>query len=214
MSKLTVYDLSGASVGEVEVSDTLLDTRRGKQAVHDVIVAVGAGRRAGTASTKTKGDVAGSNKKPWRQKGTGRARTGYRQSPVWRGGGVAFGPHPRAFGVKVNRKVQKLALRRALADRVADGGLKVVETLALPEARTRVFVDTMKALGVTAPALFVVDDADRNAALAARNIPGVALVPARELGVYDLVRYPAVVMTRAALNILSRRLGEGTAGAV
>jgi large subunit ribosomal protein L4 len=115
MSKLTIYNMQGAAVGDMDVDAGLLVLKKGTQAVHDVIVNGLARGRAGTASTLAKGEVAGSNKKPWRQKGTGRARAGYRQSPVWRGGGVAFGPHPRRYGGKVNRKVAKLAFQRAFS---------------------------------------------------------------------------------------------------
>ncbi len=213
MSKLTVFDTTGAPVGELELSDTLLTTVRGEPAVHDVVVAYMAAQRAGSADTKRKGEVAGSNKKPWRQKGTGQARAGHRQSPVWRGGGVAFGPHPRSYAVKVNRKVTQLALRRAVGERVADGGLKVVESLALREPKTREFLALITALGVQAPALILVDKIADDVRRASRNVPGVALMNAKDVHVYHFVRFPTVVATRAAVAVLEQRLGAGLKGA-
>ncbi|MDA0577006.1 MAG: 50S ribosomal protein L4 [Verrucomicrobia bacterium] len=212
MSTLTVYNLKGASVGEMEVRDGVLVTDRGEQAVLDMVLAHLAAKRGGNANTKRKGEVAGSNKKPWKQKGTGRARAGYRQSPVWRGGGTAFGPHKRDYDFKVNRKVGQLALRRAVGDRVAEGALKVVDGLSVSEGRTKEFVALMKSLAVKAPALFVVDRIDPSVKLASRNLPGVALVPAHDLHVYDVVRYPTLVISRAGMLILEKRLGAGVKG--
>src|SRR5512137_1096628 len=124
MSKLAVYDMKGGSVGEAEFPEALLVGRKGEQAVHDAVVAYRAGLRSGTASTLRKGEVAGSGKTPWRQKGTGRARAGYRQSPVWRGGSVAFGPHPRSYAQNLPRKVARLAFQAAFSARVAAGEVK------------------------------------------------------------------------------------------
>ena len=213
MSKLTVYDLAGQSVGDLELADELLCTGAGRQAVHDAVVAHRAARRAGTASTLHKGAVAGSNKKPWRQKGTGRARAGLRQSPVWRGGGVVFGPKPRDYSQKINRKVAALAFRRAFSEKVAAVAVKVVETLAMDEPRTRRFIAVMKALGVAAPALFVVDAVDSGLALASRNLQGVELVRGCDVNVYQLLRYPTVVVSRPAMAQITTRLGARTEGA-
>ena len=210
MSKLTVYDMKGASVGDVDVPGEWLVTDKGGQAVHDVIVAYRNGRRAGTASTLVKSEVAGSGAKPWRQKGTGRARAGYKQSPVWRGGAVAFGPRPRSYAVKVNKKVARLALRRIFSDRVAEGAVRVLEELVVPEARTRHFAALLKALQINGPALFVVDKVEDNVALAARNLPGVEVVAACNLHAYQLLRYPAVVVSRSGLQALETRLGATT----
>jgi len=206
MSKLNVYDMKGASVGDYEVADGLLVLNKGEQAVHEVVLALLAGRRAGTASTKCKGEVAGSNKKPWRQKGTGRARAGYRQSPVWRGGGTAFGPKPRSYAKKVNRKVAHVAFQRAWSDRVAEGAVKVVDGLSLPEAKTRLFAALLKALGVKGPALVVVESVDPVLSLAARNVPRVEIVCARDVNVYQLTRYPVVVASRGAMEAMRVRL--------
>ena len=213
MSKLPVYNMSGAAVGDMEIADGLLELRKGSQAVHDVVVAMLAGRRSGTASTLSKGEVAGSNKKPWRQKGTGRARAGLRQSPIWRGGGVAFGPHPCCYDQKVNRKVARLAFRRVFSEKVAANEIRVLEDLAVAEPRTRLFRLLMKALNIGRSALFVVDKVEKNVALACRNIPGVELVAAADLNTYQLLRYPCVVVTKPGMERVQARLAGGREGA-
>ena len=207
MSKLTVYDMKGASVGSRDVPAGWLVENKGNQAVRDTVVALQAAKRAGTASTKTKGEVAGSGKKPWRQKGTGRARAGYRQSPVWRGGAVAFGPRPRSYAMKVNKKVARLAFKRILSDKVEQGGMMVIDSLTLADAKTREFVAVLKALKISGAALFVVDRVEDKVALAARNIPKVEVVAARNVNAYQLLRYPVVVLTSAGMQALSERLG-------
>jgi len=213
MSTLKVYDMNGAATGDFELAEDLVRPGKGRQAVRDTVVAVRAHRRAGTASTLRKGEVAGSNRKPWRQKGTGRARAGYRQSPVWRGGGVAFGPHPRAYGGKVNRKVRRLAFRRAVGDKLAGDEVKLVEDLVLPEGRTKQFLSLLKALGITLPALFVLDRMEENVRRAARNVAGVKVVLAADVDVYDVLRYPVMVVNRAGMQVLLARLGAGAEGA-
>jgi len=207
MSKLKIYSMGGSSVGDMEIADALLEGDSGYQAVHDVVVAHQARQRAGTASTLSKGEVAGSNKKPWRQKGTGRARAGYRQSPVWRGGGVAFGPHPRSFGGKINRKVAKLAFRRAFSDRIAEDAVRVLDEITLSEPKTRLLIDLIKSLKISGPVLFVVDKVDGNMAMAARNISGVEVVSAGNVNVYQLVRYPLIVVNRSGMDRIKVRLG-------
>src|SRR5512144_681930 len=129
--KLTIRDTKGNNQGELEVKFALIENGKGTQAVHDVVVAYQAAQRMGTACTKTMGEVAGSGKKPWRQKGTGRARAGSFASPLWRGGGVVFGPKPRDFGKKVSRKTKQLALRKALSERIKSGDVLVVDDLKL-----------------------------------------------------------------------------------
>ena len=212
MSKLTVYDMNGASVGDLDIADELLQTGKGQQAVHDVVVAHMAKKRAGSASTLTKGEVAGTGAKPWKQKGTGRARAGYRQSPVWRGGAVAFGPRPRDYGKKVNRKVAKLALQSAFAAQVESGVLKVVDQFSLEEPRTKQFVAMMKSLEVATPALFITDQIDRNLALAARNIPRVEVVSGQDVNVYQLLRYRSIIATKSGMAQIANRLGAQMEG--
>src|SRR6266481_1306422 len=144
--KLTVKDTKGKDQGEVEVKFPLVEDGRGTQAVHDTVVAYQAAQRMGTASTKTMGEVAGSGKKPWRQKGTGRARAGSFASPLWRGGGVVFGPKPRDFAKKVSRKTKQLALRKALSERLRAGDVVLVNDLKLDSPRTKDFIGLLLVL--------------------------------------------------------------------
>jgi large subunit ribosomal protein L4 len=213
MNKLKTYDMTGNVSGDVELSDDLLVLGSGEQAVHDCVVAIRNAGRQGSASTLHKGEVAGSNKKPWRQKGTGRARAGYRQSPIWRGGAAAFGPKPRSYAVKVNRKVGRLAFRRAFSEKLMAEQIKVLDELTLADAKTKAFTSLLKTLEVSAPALIVVDQLDRNLALAARNIPGIAVARAQDINVYELLRYPQVVVTKAGLDVVKQRLDNGKGAA-
>lgn len=171
MSNVKIVDMKGSEVGDYDVPADLLELEKGTQAVHDVVVAMNNARRAGTACTLTKGEVAGTGAKPWKQKGTGRARAGYRQSPVWRGGSVVFGPRPRYYGSKINKKVAKLAFRRALSEKLNDGSIRVVEQIAMESAKTKAFASMMQSLGLSGPTLLVVDKIDRSLALASRNVP-------------------------------------------
>src|SRR6188768_3828249 len=146
--KLSVKNSQGKAAGELEVKFALIETGRGTQAVHDTVVAYQAAQRSGTACTKTVGEVAGTNKKPWRQKGTGRARAGSFQSPLWRGGGVVFGPKPRDFAKKVSRNTRQLALRKALSERLRAGDVVVLDELKLTSPRTKDFLGVLSALGL------------------------------------------------------------------
>src|SRR5580658_7056063 len=162
--KLPVKDITGKSQGEYEVKFPLIENGRGTQAVHDTVVAFRAAQRMGTACTKNVGEVAGTNKKPWRQKGTGRARAGSFQSPLWRGGGVVFGPKPRDYAKKVSRATRQLALRKALSERLKAGDVLVLDELKLASPKTREFVGLMSALKLDGTALFVAHAADKNLA--------------------------------------------------
>src|SRR5512136_1704014 len=163
--KLTIKDIKGNSQGEFEVKFPVVEGGRGTQAVHDVIVAHQANRRSGTASTKTMGEVAGTGKKPWRQKGTGRARAGSFQSPLWVGGGVTFGPKPRDFAKKVNAKTRQLALRKALSERLKAGDVIVVDDLKLTSSKTKEMIGVISALELKGKTLIVAPAADRNLTL-------------------------------------------------
>ena len=169
--KIAIKNLEGKSQGELEVKFELIENGRGTQAVHDTVTAYRAAQRSGTACTKTVGEVAGSNKKPWRQKGTGRARAGSFQSPLWRGGGVVFGPKPRDFGKKVSRKTRALALRKALSERLKAGDVVVVDQLKLGSPKTKEITGVMSALDLKGRTLIVASGADRNLTLASRNLP-------------------------------------------
>src|SRR5271169_533429 len=153
--KLTVKDITGKSQGELEVKFPLIENGSGTEAVQQTVVAYRAAQRMGTACTKNVGEVAGTNKKPWRQKGTGRARAGSFQSPLWRGGGVVFGPKPRDFSKKTNRAVKKLALRKALSERLKAGDVIIVDDLKLPSPKTRDFIGVLAALELTGTTLVV-----------------------------------------------------------
>src|ERR1700744_4127465 len=144
--KISIKDIKGKSQGEYEVKFALVEDGKGTQAVHDTVVAYNAAQRSGTASAKTVGEVAGSNKKPWRQKGTGRARAGSFRSPLWAGGGVVFGPKPRDFSKKVSKKTRQLALRKALSARLKLGDVVIVDDLKLSSPKTRDFVNVIAAL--------------------------------------------------------------------
>jgi large subunit ribosomal protein L4 len=206
--KLTVKSISGQPVGELDVKFDLVTDGRGTQAVHDVVVAYQAAQRRGTACTKTMGEVAGTGKKPWRQKGTGRARAGSFQSPLWRGGGVVFGPKPRDFSKKVNRKTRQLALRKALSERLKAGDVTLVDTLALAAPKTKEFLKALEALKLDGTTVVVVDEPDRNLTLASRNVPGVTLVTAASLNTYELLLPKNLVFTRSGFEKFEQRLAR------
>ncbi|HKQ37692.1 MAG TPA: 50S ribosomal protein L4 [Verrucomicrobiae bacterium] len=205
--KIPVKDLKGKKAGDYEVKVPLIEDGRGTQAVHDVIVAHQANRRMGTACTKNVGEVTGTNKKPWRQKGTGRARAGSFQSPLWRGGGVVFGPKPRDFGKKVNRTTRQLALRKALTERLNAGEVVVLDDLKLDEPKTRGFTDLLKSLELSdKSALFVAPSFEKNVRLASRNVQRVELTTSDALNTYELLKHDRVVFTRAGFEKFEERL--------
>lgn len=204
--KLNVQDIEGHSQGELEVTFPLAEGDKGTQAVHDVVVAYQAAQRRGTACTKTVGEVAGSNKKPWRQKGTGRARAGSFASPLWRGGGVVFGPRPRDFSKKVSKKTRQLALRKALGERLKAGDVIVVDQLKLESHKTRQLADVLARFNVSGSALVVVAESDRNLYLASRNLPGVDLMTPEFVNTYLVLRRDKIIFTRDAFESLENRL--------
>ncbi len=210
MSTIKVFNPAGEPAGELTFADERLVLDKGEQAVKDVVVAIQNAFRAGTASTLSKGEVAGSNKKPWKQKGTGRARAGYRQSPVWRGGGVAFGPKPRDFSQKINRKVQQLAFTRALSDKIAEGQTVVIDGINLAEPKTKLLTALLAKLGVDRSALIVLDQHEEKVLLAARNLEKVEVVSAAEVDVYSLLFYRTLVATKAGFEALTARMKKKT----
>jgi large subunit ribosomal protein L4 len=204
--KLSVQDIRGQSQGELEVKFPLIENGKGTQAVHDVIVAYNANQRMGTACTKTMGEVAGTGRKPWRQKGTGRARAGSFQSPLWRGGGVVFGPKPRDFGKKVTKATKQLALRKALSERLKSGDVLLVDDIKLDSPKTKEFLSALSALKVDGSALVVASDRDRNLTLASRNLPHVELATSESLNTYQVLRFDKLLFTRAAFEKVEQRL--------
>jgi large subunit ribosomal protein L4 len=207
--KLAIKDLKGNSTGELDVTFEVIETGRGTQAVHDTVVAFMAGRRSGTASAKTMGEVNGSGKKPWRQKGTGRARAGSFASPLWRGGGVVHGPKPRDFSKKVNKKVAKLSLRKALSERLKAGDILIVDDMKLATAKTKEFVGVLRSLGVDGnTTLIVIPSADEGVERASRNVLGVGLATATTVNTYELLRYDKLVFTKEAFAKIEARLAD------
>ena len=205
--KLTVKNSQGQDQGELNLSFQAVEAEKGGQAVHDVVVAYMAAQRSGTACTKTMGDVNGSGKKPWRQKGTGRARAGSFASPLWRGGGVVFGPKPRDYTKKVTKKTKQLALRKAFTERVNAGDILVVDEIKLDSPKTKGFLSLLKSLNVEGGAL-IVAEANENLTLASRNVPNVELTNSNSLNTYQLLRYNKVLLTRGAAEALDQRLRQ------
>ncbi|HTA30189.1 MAG TPA: 50S ribosomal protein L4 [Candidatus Cybelea sp.] len=206
--KISVKDMQGKDQGEVEVKIALIENGRGTEAVHQTVVAYNAAQRMGTACTKNVGEVAGTNKKPWRQKGTGRARAGSFQSPLWRGGGVVFGPKPRDFSKKVNRSSRQLALRKALSERLKAGDVMIVDDLKLPSPKTRDFLGVLTALQVEGTALIVAGGEEKNLRLASRNIARIELATGESVNTYQVLRSGKLVFTRGAFEQVEKRLAQ------
>ena len=215
--KVAIKDTSGADQGELKASFTPVDDDKGQQAVHEAVVAYNAAQRAGNASTKTVAEVAGSGAKPWRQKGTGRARVGYKRNPIWRGGGVAHGPKPRVYIKKLNKKVRDLALRKAFTERVKDGQVVILDGLNLDKPATAQLAKTLNALGIDAKkpakaqyksAVLVTAEADGNIALSARNIERVRSTTSDTLTTYDILWPDVLVFTRDAYEKFEQRLDQ------
>src|SRR5437016_9746605 len=206
--KLTIKDTKGNNQGELEVKFPLIEDGKGTQAVHDTVVGYMAAQRMGTACTKNVGEVAGTNKKPWRQKGTGRARAGSFQSPLWRGGGVVFGPKPRDFSKKVGRKTKQLALRKALTERLRAGDVLLVDELKLESPKTKDFVGLLSALELKGTALIVAQATDKNLSQASRNVPNVALTTSDALNTYDILRPDKLLFTKSAFEQVEARLAK------
>jgi len=206
--KLSVKNIQGQNQGELEVKFALVENGKGTQAVHDTVVAYQASQRMGTACTKNVGDVAGTNKKPWRQKGTGRARAGSFRSPLWRGGGVVFGPKPRDFGKKVNAKTRQLSLRKALSERLKAGDVVVVDDLKLGSPKTKEVLGVVAALELKGTTLIVASTADKNLMLASRNVADLALTTSDALNTYDVLRPDKLLFTRSAFEKVEARLGK------
>jgi large subunit ribosomal protein L4 len=204
--KISIKNSAGQSQGEHEVKFALIEDGRGTQAVHDAVTAYRAAQRSGTACTKNVGEVSGSNKKPWRQKGTGRARAGSNQSPLWVGGGVVFGPKPRDFSKKVSKKTRSLAFRKALSERLKAGDVVVLDDLKLSSPKTKEFIKVINALELKGTTLVVSTGDDKNLTLASRNIENVALTTSDSLNTYDVLRPDKLVFTKSAFEKVEARL--------
>lgn len=200
MSQIDVYNQEGKAVKKVELSDAVFGIEPNKQAIYDSVLAYLAGLRQGTHSTLTRSFVSGGGKKPFRQKGTGRAREGSTRATQFRHGGIAFGPHPRKYSVKLNRKVRQLALRSALSQKNADQELTVIENLSFDEIKTKKAVALLNAFGFDRKTLFVADESEDfdNAFVSMRNVPNAMIVTVSSLNVYDIMNANKIVFTEAA----------------
>jgi large subunit ribosomal protein L4 len=199
MPQTILFDKTGKNVGKVELSDALFAAPVNAAVLHQVVTAQLAGRRTGTADTKTRGDVRGGGKKPYRQKGTGRARQGTRTAPHYRGGGVVFGPHPRSYEQRLPRKMKRLALRGALTAKLGDEAIKVIDTFALDAIKTRDLVAVLGALEAHGRILVVSPGRDERLELSARNLPTVEIILADSLNVVDLLKADVVLIEQPAL---------------
>lgn len=202
----TVFTAEEAQKAKIEI---ITDEKKGRQAVHDVVVAMRANRRRGTACAKTKGEVNHSGAKPWRQKGTGRARAGDKASPIWVGGGVVFGPRPRDYSKNVPKKVKVLAFRKALSERILAGDVLTVDTFAVKEAKTKSFLSLVASNVKDAKKILVVGTGfDEKTYLAARNVKNTLLARAHDLNTEQLLAFDKIIVTTEALSTLSERLAS------
>ena len=204
---LDILDCSGVKVGEYTIPEGVIEMEKGAQAVHDTVVAYLAGARAGTACTKTRGLVRGGGAKPWRQKGRGGARAGSNRSPVWVGGGTIFGPQPRSFAKKVNKKVLVLALKRALSERIAEGDVVVLDKFAIADHKTRSAYAVLKNLKIQNDTIMLtVSEYDEATVCATGNIPNLVLRRSGTVNVYELLRFKKLVFSKDALDAFIGRL--------
>lgn len=207
--QVPVYNVAGEVVKNIEISDHVFAVPFNSAVVHQALVRQQANARQGTASTKTRGEVSGSTRKLYRQKHTGRARSGSIKSPLRRGGGITFGPHPRSYKQDMPKKMRLLALRSVLSAKAGDGELKVLEELRLDEPKTKDMLRILTALGVDASVLIATAEPEENVVKSARNLPGVKTIPAHILNVVDILSYEMLLMTEAAVRKAEQLWGQG-----
>lgn len=207
MPKVSVYNLEGQAVGEIELSDTVFGAKVNEALLHDAVVTYLHNQRQGNASTKTRSEVRGGGRKPWRQKGTGRARHGSIRSPIWVGGGVTFGPKPRDFRKAMPKKARRAALRSALTSKVNDGSLIVLDELKMAEPKTKDMAAMLSRFDGERKPLIVLAEQDRNVELSTRNLPGADTARARDINVYQVLNHNKVLLTRDAIAVLEEALG-------
>jgi large subunit ribosomal protein L4 len=195
--------LTKAAAKEAKID--LIEDGRGTQAVHYVVVAMRAARRSGSANTKTKAEVDLSGAKPWRQKGTGRARAGYKSSPIWRGGGVVFGPKPRDYSKRISKSVRRLAFRKALSERIKAGDVLTIDKFVVPELKTKSFVDLLRKQTDAEKVLILSDSFDENTFKSARNVRPVKLATASDVNTEQLLGFQKILVTHKALEKLAER---------
>ena len=199
MPKANVFNMAGEKIGEIELSEAIFGIQPNESVLHDSVKNHLANCRQGTQSTLTKGEVSYTTKKPWRQKGTGRARAGYAGSPVWYHGGVAFAPKPRDYSYSLNKKVRRLALKSALSAKAAESEIVVIDGLAVDEIKTKAFKSFLEKVGVTGKALVVTENVDEKVVKSARNLPGVTTTTATIISPYMILTSGKMVLDKAAL---------------
>jgi large subunit ribosomal protein L4 len=207
MPKVSLLNQTGSSVGEIELNDAVFGIAPNNNVLFDAVISQRASLRQGNHKVKNRSEVAGGGRKPWKQKGTGRARQGSIRSPQWRGGGVVFGPVPRSYSYKLPKKVRRLALRSALSAKVLEQNFIVLESLMFETPKTKDFLKVLKDLSIEKKALFVTAELDENVAKSARNIPGVSVVSATGINVLDLLGHDKIVVTKAAVEKIEEVLG-------
>ena len=198
MSKVSVYNMKGEQVGDIELKAEIFDAPINEHLLHQAVVAQLANKRQGTQSAKTRSEVSGGGKKPWRQKGTGHARQGSIRAPQWTGGGVVFAPKPRDYEIRLNKKEKRIALKSALASRVQEEKFFVIDELKVDEIKTKTMVELLNGLNVK-KALVVLNSNDQNVILSTRNIPDVQTALTNTINVFDILKYDAFVVDKAAL---------------
>lgn len=206
MAEAILYATNGSQLGTVELKDDIFGKVPNESIVHQVVVAQQANLRQGTAATKERSDVAGSTSKLWRQKGTGRARSGSGKTPHWRGGGTAFGPHPRDFSKKTSKKMRREALRSMLADKLRTDQMVVLNELSLDAPKTKELATILERLKISETCLVVTEKEDKNVYLSTRNIPGVKQSFVDALGALDIIRHKKLLLTKSALEALEKKL--------
>ncbi|MFC4620244.1 50S ribosomal protein L4 [Camelliibacillus cellulosilyticus] len=207
MPKLTLVNMNGSQVGDIELSDSVFGIEPNEHVIYEAVVMQQASRRQGTHATKNRSAVRGGGKKPWRQKGTGRARQGSIRSPQWVGGGVVFGPSPRSYSYKLPKKVRRLAIKSVLSAKVRDNETIVLDELALDAPKTKNFAQVLTNLSVNEKALVVTGSENENVVLSARNIPTVKLITADQVNVLDVASYAKLILTKDAVEKLEEVLG-------
>lgn len=205
MSTVNLLNIKNESVGEVELNDDLFNREVKVHILHDVVRMQRAARRSGNACTKTRVEVSGGGRKPWRQKGTGRARAGSNTSPLWRGGGVAFGPKPRDYSMKINRKVRQQAVSMAMSARFQEGNLIVLNDFTLERIKTKDFVGIMNTLNV-GNGLIVIDEASENLIRSSSNVNGFKVLSSEGLNVYDILLHKKLILVQPVIESLEKRL--------
>ncbi|MBQ3933082.1 MAG: 50S ribosomal protein L4 [Pseudobutyrivibrio sp.] len=201
MAKVSVFNMEGNEVGDIELADSIFNVEINEHLVHMAVVSQLANNRQGTQSAKTRSEVSGGGKKPWRQKGTGHARQGSTRSPQWTGGGVVFAPKPRDYSMSLNKKEKRIALKSALTSRVQEGKFIVIDSLKLDEIKTKALVNTLNSLNVN-KALVVLNENDANVVKSAKNIPDVKAALTNTINVYDILKYDTVVIDKAAVETI------------